>query len=90
MIGMPLRRTRNRAKRNKRATLIGGRCVIRLGLAIGRVRLLQRRCADSFKPHSNTVPIQDNEPVPTSTWQKACRAHVNRAGARKVPPFHIA
>ena len=49
---------------NEGATLIGRRCAIRFGLAIGRVRLLQR-CCDSFKPHSNTVPIQDNEPLST-------------------------
>jgi hypothetical protein len=65
MIGMPLRRIRNGGKRNERATLTGGRCATRLGMAIGRVRLPQRRRAGSFKSHSNTVSIQDSEPVPT-------------------------
>jgi hypothetical protein len=89
MIGMSLPGTANRGEGNERATLIRGRRAIRPSLAIGGVRMPRRRCADFFKPHSNTVSIQDNEPVPTFKWQKACRAAVNRDEARKLPPFHI-
>ena len=87
VIGMPLRRTGNGAKRNERAAL-GRRSIVRLDTgAGGRVRLPQRLCANFVKPHRNTVSIQDNALLSRFHVAKAVPRAVNRACARKTPTF---